>query len=183
MFIEAFELLAAEVAPEFASESGGFGLSFDLLESNLVNLIIVIGVLIYFGRGFLGKKLAERRAEIEAAIKEAEARQKKASASLAEQQQKLQQAQNQAKQIQAEAETNAKAAREAILQQAEKDVERMKAAAQQDMSSQEDRVMRELRQRVSALAMERVETRLSGVLNDEIQNKLIDQSIALIGDR
>nr|WP_322743610.1 F0F1 ATP synthase subunit B [Romeria gracilis] len=183
MFIEAFALLASEVAPELASESEGFGLSFDLLESNLVNLIIVIGVLIYFGRGFLGKKLAERRAEIEAAIKEAEARQKKASASLAEQQQKLQQAQNQAKQIRAEAETNAKSAREAILQQAAKDVERMKAAAQQDMSSQEDRVMRELRQRVSAMAMERVETRLSDVLNDEIQNKLIDQSIALIGDR
>jgi F-type H+-transporting ATPase subunit b len=39
------------------AEAGGFGLNFDILETNLVNLAIVAGVLIYFGRGFLGKTL------------------------------------------------------------------------------------------------------------------------------
>ncbi|MEM1254426.1 MAG: F0F1 ATP synthase subunit B, partial [Cyanobacteria bacterium P01_H01_bin.21] len=32
-----------------ASEEGGFGLNFDILETNLINLVIIIGVLVYFG--------------------------------------------------------------------------------------------------------------------------------------
>ncbi|MEL6249794.1 MAG: F0F1 ATP synthase subunit B, partial [Cyanobacteria bacterium J06627_15] len=62
-----------------ASEEGGFGLNFDILETNLINLIIIIGVLVYFGRSFLGKTLTERRVAIESAIKDAEARQQKAA--------------------------------------------------------------------------------------------------------
>jgi F-type H+-transporting ATPase subunit b len=45
---------AAEVAAEGGSE-GGLGLNFDLLETNLINLVIIIGVLFFFGRKFLGK--------------------------------------------------------------------------------------------------------------------------------
>ncbi|NJK69970.1 MAG: F0F1 ATP synthase subunit B, partial [Microcoleus sp. SU_5_3] len=37
-------LLATE-----ASREGGFGLNFDILETNLINLSIVIGLLFYFG--------------------------------------------------------------------------------------------------------------------------------------
>lgn len=165
-----------------ASETKGFGLNFDILESNIINLAIVIGVLIYFGKGFLGSKLEERRAAIETAIKDAEARQKQAASSLAEQQQKLQLAKKDAERIRAEAQTNAEAAREAVLAQSAKDIERLKAAAQQDMSSQQDRVMQELRRRVSAMAIEKVRSRLPEVLNDSTQTKLVDQSIAQLGE-
>ena len=68
-----------------------------------------------------------------------------------------------------------------MLAQAEKDVERMKASAQQDLASQQDRVLRELKQRVAALALAKVETDLPGALTDEVQTKLVDQSIALLG--
>jgi F-type H+-transporting ATPase subunit b len=165
-----------------ASETKGFGLNFDILESNIINLAIVIGVLIYFGKGFLGSKLEERRAAIETAIKDAEARQKQAASSLAEQQQKLQLAKREAERIRAEAQTNAEAAREAVLAQSAKDIERLKAAAQQDMSSQQDKVMQELRRRVSAMAIEKVRSRLPEVLNDSTQTKLVDQSIAQLGE-
>ena len=37
----------------FASE-GGFGLNLNLFETNLINLVIVIGVLYWFLKGFLG---------------------------------------------------------------------------------------------------------------------------------
>ncbi|WP_121968677.1 F0F1 ATP synthase subunit B [Leptolyngbya sp. BC1307] len=165
-----------------ASETKGFGLNFDILETNLINLIIIIGVLFYFGRGFLGDKLKERRDEIETAIKEAEARQKQASSSLADQQQKLQMAKKEAERIRAEASDNAEVARQAVMAQSIKDIERMKAAAQQDLSSQEERAMRELRQRVSAMAIEKVRSRLPEVLNEGVQTRLVDQSIAQLGD-
>ena len=165
-----------------ASETKGFGINFDILETNLINLAIVIGILVYFGKGFLGSKLQERREAIETAIKDAEARQKQASSSLAEQQQKLQLAKKEAERIKAEAKTNAEAAREAVLAQSAKDIERLKASAQQDMSSQQDKVMQELRQRVSQMAIEKVRERLPEMLDDDVQTKLVDQSIAQLGD-
>ena len=165
-----------------ASETKGFGLNFDILETNLINLAIVIGVLVYFGKGFLGSKLQERREAIETAIKDAEARQKKAASSLAEQQQKLQMAKKEAERIRAEAKTNADSAREAVLAQSAKDIERLKASAAQDLTSQQDKVMQELRQRVSQMAMDKVRSRLPEKLNEGVQTKLVDQSIAQLGD-
>lgn len=163
-----------------ATEEGGFGLNFDILETNLINLIIIIGVLIYFGGKFLGKTLSTRRAAIAAAITEAEQRKQEAAKALAEQQQKLAQAQAEAKQILVEAETMAQRSRQAILAQAQVDVERLRATADQDLSTQETRVMRELQQRVAALAIARTESELPQRLNDEVQRRLVDASITML---
>lgn len=176
---------AGEIGSELseAAEESGFGINLDLLDTNLINLIIIIGVLVYFGRGFLGSKLSERRSQIETAIQEAEQRKKNAAAALADQQQKLAQAQAEAGRIRANAEERAKAAKAEILAQSEKDIERLKAAAAQDLSSQEERVMMELRQRVVAMAMQQVESRLRSELDESAQQRLVDQSIAMLGGR
>lgn len=171
-------LLATE-----ASHKGGFGLNFDILETNLINLIIVIGLLIYFGRGFLGKILSERRSSIEEAIKEAEKRQKDAAAALAEQQQKLTQAQAEAERLRVAAQEAAKKARESILAQAAQDVERMKAEAGRELDTERERAIAQLRALVASMALERVENQLKTSLDEGAQNQLIDRSIALLGGR
>lgn len=170
-----FFLLAAE------AEHSGFGLNLDILETNLINLAIIIGVLVYFGKNSLGKMLNDRKAQIEAAIKEAEQRKESAAAALAEQQQKLAQAQAEAARIRAEAEERAKAARDAIMAQSEEDIQRMRAAAAQDLTTQQDRVLNELRQRIAALAMQKAEEHLRSQVHDDTQRQLIDRSIATIG--
>lgn len=174
-----FSFLATEAA--HAVESGGFGLNFNLLETNLINLSIIIGVLFYFGRKVLGNILGERRSRIEEEIREAEKRQKDAAAALADAQQKLAQAQAEAERIRAEAETSAKTAREAILAQAARDVERLKESAAQDLDTARDRAIAELRERVAAMAIQRVESQLRGHLDDSAQQQLIDRSIANVG--
>jgi F-type H+-transporting ATPase subunit b len=174
-----FSFLATEAA--HAVESGGFGLNFNLLETNLINLSIIIGVLFYFGRKVLGNILSERRSRIEEEIREAEKRQKDAAAALADGQQKLAQAQAEAERIRAEAETSAKTAREAILAQAAKDVERLKESAAQDLDTARERAIAELRERVAAMAIQRVESQLREHLDDSAQQQLIDRSIANVG--
>jgi len=169
-------LLATE-----ASREGGFGFNFDVLETNLINLVIIIAVLFYFGRDFLGKILTERRSGIEQAILEAEKRQKDAAAALAEQQQKLTQAQAEAERIRTAAEQTAVKAKEAILAQAAQDVERMKATAGQELEAEQERAIAQLRSAVVSLALERVESQLKTSLDDSAQNQLIDRSIALVG--
>ncbi|MBU6229067.1 MAG: F0F1 ATP synthase subunit B [Cyanobacteria bacterium REEB459] len=163
-----------------ATEEGGVGLNFDILETNLINLVIIIGVLVYFGGKFLGKTLSTRKLGIETAIVEAEQLKQQAAAALAEQQQKLAQAQDEAGRILAEAELTAQRARETILAQAQADVERLRATAAQDLSTQETKVMRELQQRIAALAIARTEAELPQRLNEDLQRHLVDASIAMI---
>jgi F-type H+-transporting ATPase subunit b len=181
--METVLLLAVEAAADFseAAEAGGFGINFDILETNLINLLIIIGVLIYFGRGVLGGILGDRRAKIEVAIQDAEKRKKEAAAALADQQQKLAQAQSEANRIRAAAEESAKVSRQAILTQAEQDIERLRATAAQDVTSQQERIINELRQRVVALAMQQAEERLRSGLSADAQQQLIDQSVATLG--
>lgn len=176
-------LLATEAALELseAAEEHGFGLNFDILETNVINLAIIIGVLIYFGRGVLGKTLSDRKAKIEAAIRDAEQRKKEAASALAAQQQKLAQAQSEANRIRSAAEESAKSASDAILAQAEQDLERMRSTAAQDLVSQQERVIAELRQRVVAMAVQKAESRLRGELSPEAQRQLLDRSIAFLG--
>lgn|GEM_PF-117398 len=171
---------AAEVAAEGGSE-GGFGLNFDILETNLINLSIIIGVLFFFGRKFLGNTLSERRSKIEEEIRDAEKRQKEAAAALADAQQKLAKAQSEAEKIRASAEENAQAAKTAILEASRQEIERMRDTAVRDLNTERDRAIAELRQRVAALAMQRVESQLRDHLDDSAQQQLIDRSIALLG--
>lgn len=168
--------------PQLA-EAGGYSLNFDILEANIVNLVIVIGLLIYLGRGFLGDALVKRRSAIETAIAEAEANQKNAAATLAEEQEKLTQAQAEAQRILANAQTNASKAKEQILAEAKKEIQRIKDAGSQDTSASQERAIAEIRQRVTAMALEKVEVDLRNQLgnNESAQRKLVDQSIALLG--
>lgn len=183
-----FLLLATEasaIGSELAeaAEEGKLGLNFDFLETNLINLTIVIVLLVYLGRKFLGGILSERRSAIETAIRDAEQRRKEAASALAEQQQKLAQAQAEVERIRASAEESAKAAREEILAQAEQDMQRLREAALQDANTEQDRAIADLRQRVATLALQQVEAQLPGRLNDGVQQQLIDCSIAMIGGR
>jgi F-type H+-transporting ATPase subunit b len=171
---------AAQVAAEEGLE-GGFGLNTNILETNLINLAIVIGVLFFFGRKFLGDTLSERRSKIEEAIREAEQQQKEAAAALADAQQKLAQAQAEAERIRAAAEESAQAARTAILETSRQEVERMKETAVKDLNSEREKAIAELRQRVAAMAIERVEVQLRERLDDHAQQHLINRSIATIG--
>ena len=63
-----------------ATESeGGFGLNLDILETNIVNLGLLIGILFYFGRNVLTNTLIERRSKIEKTIMKAETKAKEAA--------------------------------------------------------------------------------------------------------
>lgn len=172
-------LIATEAAE--ASETGGFGLNLNILEANVINLLIAIALLVYFGRGFLGKILSERRTGIETAIREAEERKQKAASSLAEQQQKLAQAQAEIAKIHASASEAATKAQAEIMAKAEQDILRMRENASQELNTEQERVMNELRQRVVALALQKVEADLPARLGDDTQRNLVNRSIAMLG--
>ena len=168
---------------EAAEHSEGFGLNLDILETNIINLSILIGLLLFYGRKFIGNILSDRRAKIEQEIKEAETRAQDAAAALADAQQKLAQAQAEAEKIRKNAEETAKKAKESILSQAGQEVNRIKAAASQELDSEQAKVIAELRGRIAALAIERVESQLRERLDDSAQTQLVDRFVAQLGGR
>jgi len=155
---------ASAVHSEFASSASehNFGLNIDLLETNLINIAILVGVLFYFGRKVISKILSERHLSIEAAIEEAEQRSKEAAAALSDAQQKLTQSQAEAQKIRQAAEENAQAAREAILARTVQDIQRLKET-------------------VVAMALQKVESQLPSRVDDTAQQQLIERSMALMG--
>ena len=166
------------------SEAAGLGLNFDILETNLINLLVVLGVLVYFVGGVLKKILAERSAAIEAEIQAAEKRQADAKAMLAQEEKKLAESKTEAANILATAKTGAEAAKADILAAAAKEIERLKQGATQDTSNSQERAVAELRRRTAELALEKVESQLQSRLsgNQQAQEALFDRSVALLGD-
>ena len=169
------------LAEAHAESEGGFGLNFDILETNLINLTLLVGILIYFGKPVLTNILTERREKIAEQIKAVEQRKKQAEVTLANEQKKLEEAKQTAAKIRSDATTNAQKAKETILAQGEKEVQRLKEVASKDLSSEQEKAMAQLRERVVTLALEKARSNMGNMLNDEAQRKLIDSSIAKLG--
>ncbi|MCM0590654.1 MAG: F0F1 ATP synthase subunit B [Gloeotrichia echinulata DVL01] len=177
-------LLATEAAvqSEMAEGAeGGFGLNLDLFETNIINLALLIGILFYFGRKVLTNILDQRQSKIAAEIQEAEQRLKEGQTALAQVQQQLVQAQAEAERIRQAAQENAEAAKAAILARAVQDVERLKETAAADLNAERDRAIAQLKQRVVAQALQKVESELRSGIADDAQQTLIERSIAQLG--
>lgn len=173
-----FWLLAAEA---HSAGEGGFGLNLNILDTNIINLAILIGVLFYYGRKIVSKTLSERRSRIEEAIRTAESRSKEAASALADQQQKLAQAQAEAERIRKASEESAKTVKASIAEQTTADIERIQETAVQELNSEQDRAIAQLRKRVAELALERVESQLTETVDSSAQTQLIDRAIAQLG--
>jgi F-type H+-transporting ATPase subunit b len=169
------------LAETHSEAEGGFGLNLDIFETNLINLTLLVGILVYFGKPVLSKILTERRSKIAEQIQAVEQKKKQAEVTLANEQKKLEEAKETAAKIRSEATTNAQKARETILAQGEKEVQRLREVAGKDLSSEQEKAIAQLRERVVALALERARSQMENVLNDDVQRKLIDSSIAKLG--
>lgn len=162
---------------------GNFGLNLNLFETNIINLAILIGVVVYFGRKTLVQILSERRSKIAEEIQEVEDRQQQAAAALAEQQQKLARAQVEAERIRQAAEERAAKAKAEIEAQTERDIARLQDTAAKNVSSEQERVVAELRRQIAELAIARAEDQIKSRLDEATQQQLIDRSIAQLGGR
>lgn len=180
-----FLLLAAEASAIHSELSegahGGFGLNLDILETNIINLTILVGILVVFGRKFLTDTLDARRSAIEIEIQEAEKSAKQAASALSEAQEKLTQAQAEAERIRKAAQESAQSAKEAILAKAAVDVQRLKEVAAADLNSERDKAIAQLRSRVVAMALQKVESQLRTGIADDAQQQIINRSIELLG--
>ena len=167
--------------PLLASE-GGFGINLNLLETNLINLVIVIGVLYWFLKGFLGGMLQRRRESILRDLEDAEKRLKTATNDLAKAQQELSAAQQKADQIRVDGTARAKAIR---LDGEKRTIQAMAALKQDalaDLNAEGARLTEQLRRQAALAAIDQAMTELPNRLDSKAQAQLIDSSINNLGN-
>ena len=77
----------------FTLVAGGenIGLNLDILETGLINVLILVGILVYTGKDFLGSLLEERKTNIVQGVQDAEDRLNEANRRLDEAQKQLSQ--------------------------------------------------------------------------------------------
>jgi F-type H+-transporting ATPase subunit b len=173
--------MIASLSTVFAHH-GGFGLNLNTLDTNLINLVIVIGVLVWFLKGFLGGMLERRRQTILSELNDAEERLKSANAALAQAQQDLAAAQQKAEQIRADGKARAEAVRADSERRTIEDMARLKQDAVADLNAEAARVSDLLRREAARQAIEKALASLPGKLDESAQARLIDQSINTLGN-
>ncbi|WP_370586422.1 F0F1 ATP synthase subunit B [Synechococcus sp. NOUM97013] len=165
----------------FASE-GGFGLNLNLFETNLINLVIVIGVLYWFLKGFLGGILERRRQAILKDLEDSEGRLRKATAELARAQEDLAAAQQKAEKIRVDGKARAEAIRKDGEQRTIQAMAALKQDALADLNAEGARLTEELRRQAALAAIDKVMAELPGRLDAAGQSRLIDSSISNLED-
>ena len=164
----------------FASE--GFGLNFNLFETNILNLAVVIFGLYTFLPGFLGKILEKRRTSILTDLTDAEERLNQAKNSLSKAKEELSSAKQKADKIRNDCKARAEAIRLESEKRTVEEMARIKQGAASDLNAEAARVTSQLRKEAAELAIEKALAMLPKKLNSNAQDDFLKQSIKNIGD-
>jgi F-type H+-transporting ATPase subunit b len=163
------------------AENEGIGLNTDILETGLLNILALLGILIYTGKDFLGSLLEERKTTIVKGVQDAEDRLNEAQKRLSEAEKQLNQANLVISEIKNETVATKKLLLESDAYEAKKDLKIRFERALATFRSKERQIFLEIKQQIISLVLKRTlvraqeafgpKERASALINDTI-NKL-----------
>ena len=163
------------------AEEEGISLNLDILETGVLNIIALVGILIYTGRDFLGSLLEERKATIVKSIQDAEDRLNEAQKRLTEAEKQLSQANLVIGEIQKQTISTKKVLLKSDAFEAKKDLKIRFERALATFRSKERQIFLEIKQQIISLVLKRTviraqeafgpKERATALINDTI-NKL-----------
>ena len=155
----------------------GFGLNFNLFETNILNWAVVVFGLYKFLPGFLGKMLQKRREGILLELKDAEDRLLKATQALEKAKKDLSSAEEKASKIKADSLKRSESIRMESEKKAIEEMARIKQSAISDESSEASRAISQLRKEAVEIAIKKALDSLPNRLDQTAQENLVTQSI------
>jgi F-type H+-transporting ATPase subunit b len=163
------------------AEDEGIGLNLDILETGLLNILALVGILIYTGKDFLGSLLEERKAAIVKGVQDAEDRLNEAQKRLSEAEKQLSQANLVIGEIKNETIATKKVLLKSDAYEAKKDLKIRFERALATFRSKERQIFVEIKQQIISLVLKRTviraqeafkpKERATALINDTI-NKL-----------
>jgi len=141
------------------AEHEGIGLNTDILETGLLNIIALVGILIFTGRDFLGSILEERKTTIVQGVQDAEDRLNEAQKRLNEAKKQLDQANIVIGEIKNETITTKKLLLESDAFAAKKELKIRFERALAAFRSKERQIFLEIKQQIISIVLKRTVTR------------------------
>jgi F-type H+-transporting ATPase subunit b len=163
------------------AEDEGIGLNLDILETGLINILLLVAILVYAGRDFLGSLLEERKTTIVKGVQDAEDRFTEAQTRLSEAEKQLSQANLVISEIKNETIATKKVLLESDAFDAKKDLKIRFERALAAFRSKEREIFLEIKQQIISLVLKQTviraqeafgpKERATALINDTI-NKL-----------
>jgi F-type H+-transporting ATPase subunit b len=184
----ALATLAVLFAPDLAaaSEGGGGGGLIELNRSLLVqviNFVILLGVLYRFAYKPLIATLESRSTAIKQQLAEAQAARESAQRQLVEFERRLEAAQAEAREVRERALREAAETRERLTAEARHEATRLLAEARAEIEQSVRRARHELRAEVDTLAVEIAERLIQRSLREEDHHRLVKDALARLDQR
>ena len=152
----------------------GFGINTNILETNIINLSVVIGIVVSFGGDALRSLLENRKQTILNSIKEADDRANEAKARFEQAALAFEAAKTKAEEIQKQSFLTAEQEKNQILKQTEEDKKRLEQMKHETVRFQQQRAVQQVSQKVVSLALlqvrKRLETRLDTNFHTSVNN-------------
>nr|UTM94517.1 CF0 subunit I [Kerriothyrsus sp. 795]UTM94518.1 CF0 subunit I [Kerriothyrsus sp. 795] len=161
--------------------AGSFGFNTDILATNPINLSVVFGVLIFFGKGVLSDLLDNRKQKILSTIRNSEELSGGAIEQLEKARARLQKVEMEAEQFRVNGYSGIEQERLNLINSTSKTLEQLENYKNETVLFEQQRAINEVRQRVFQQALQGALGALNSCLNNELHLRTISTNIGLFG--
>nr|YP_010406411.1 ATP synthase CF0 subunit I [Cymbaria daurica]URC16212.1 ATP synthase CF0 subunit I [Cymbaria daurica] len=164
-----------------SSSAGGFGLNTDILATNPINLSVVVGVLIFFGKGVLSDLLDNRKQRILNTIRNSEEVRGGAVKQLEKAKARLRKVEMEADQFRVNGYSEIERDKLKLVNSTYKTLEQLENDKNERIQFEQQRALNQVRQRVFQQALQGALGTLNSCLNTELHFRTISVNIDMLG--
>nr|UVU20032.1 ATP synthase CF0 subunit I [Styrax faberi] len=161
--------------------AGSFGFNIDILATNPINLSVVLGVLIFFGKGVLSDLLDNRKQRILNTIRNSEELCEGAIEQLEKARARLQKVEMEADQFRVNGYSEIEREKWNLINSTYKTLEQLENYKNETIHFEQQRAINQVRQRVFQQALQGALGTLNSCLNNELHLRTISANIGMFG--
>nr|YP_003029736.1 ATP synthase CF0 B subunit [Bambusa oldhamii]YP_009134777.1 ATP synthase CF0 B subunit [Bambusa bambos]YP_009134860.1 ATP synthase CF0 B subunit [Bambusa arnhemica]YP_009135189.1 ATP synthase CF0 B subunit [Hickelia madagascariensis]YP_010233369.1 ATP synthase CF0 B subunit [Bambusa lapidea]YP_010233452.1 ATP synthase CF0 B subunit [Bambusa contracta]YP_010238994.1 ATP synthase CF0 B subunit [Ampelocalamus scandens]YP_010373350.1 CF0 subunit I [Bambusa dolichomerithalla]YP_010373433.1 CF len=161
--------------------AGSFGLNTDILATNLINLTVVVGVLIFFGKGVLKDLLDNRKQRILSTIRNSEELRRGTIEQLEKARVRLQKVELEADEYRMNRYSEIEREKANLINATSISLEQLEKSKNETLYFEKQRAMNQVRQRVFQQAVQGALGTLNSCLNTELHFRTIRANIGILG--
>nr|YP_010520192.1 ATP synthase CF0 subunit I [Cotinus nanus]YP_010520365.1 ATP synthase CF0 subunit I [Cotinus szechuanensis]UXP75050.1 ATP synthase CF0 subunit I [Cotinus coggygria var. cinereus]UXP75224.1 ATP synthase CF0 subunit I [Cotinus coggygria var. glaucophyllus]UXP75396.1 ATP synthase CF0 subunit I [Cotinus coggygria var. pubescens]UXP74876.1 ATP synthase CF0 subunit I [Cotinus nanus]UXP74963.1 ATP synthase CF0 subunit I [Cotinus nanus] len=161
--------------------AGSFGFNTDILATNPINLSVVLGVLIFFGKGVLSDLLDNRKLRILNTIRNSEELQGGAIERLEKARARLRKVEIEADQFRVNGYSEIEREKLNLINSTSKTLEQLENYKNETIHFEQQRAINQVRQRVFQQALQGALGTLNSCLNKELHLRTISANIGMFG--
>ncbi|KAF2913159.1 hypothetical protein DAI22_10g068200 [Oryza sativa Japonica Group] len=161
--------------------AGSFGLNTDILATNLINLTVVVGVLIYFGKGVCANLLDNRKQRILSTIRNSEELRRGTIEQLEKARIRLQKVELEADEYRMNGYSEIEREKANLINATSISLEQLEKSKNETLYFEKQRAMNQVRQRVFQQAVQGALGTLNSCLNTELHFRTIRANISILG--